>query len=112
MSIPAISAVSGGVQGVSPTAYLSSLSGTGATGATGSVGAADNGFATVLGSVDNLTQMQSTSNELAIKAVTGDLDDVHDYTVASSEAKLALELTAAVRNKAVEAFTEIMRMQA
>jgi flagellar hook-basal body complex protein FliE len=56
--------------------------------------------------------MQSTSNELAIKAVTGDLDDVHDYTVASSEAKLALELTAAVRNKAVDAFTEIMRMQA
>jgi flagellar hook-basal body complex protein FliE len=112
MSIPAISAVSGGVQGVSPTAYLSSLTGTGSTGATGSVGAADNGFATVLGQVDNLTQMQSTSNELAIKAVTGDLDDVHDYTVASSEAKLALELTAAVRNKAVDAFTEIMRMQA
>jgi flagellar hook-basal body complex protein FliE len=100
------------VQGVSPTAYLSSLTGTGSTGATGSVGAADNGFATVLGQVDNLTQMQSTSNELAIKAVTGDLDDVHDYTVASSEAKLALELTAAVRNKAVDAFTEIMRMQA
>jgi flagellar hook-basal body complex protein FliE len=115
MSIPAISAVSGGVQGVSPTAYLSSLSGTGSVGAaggTGAVGAADNGFATVLGSVDNLTQMQSTSNDLAIKAVSGDLDDVHDYTVASSEAKLALELTAAVRNKAVEAFTEIMRMQA
>jgi flagellar hook-basal body complex protein FliE len=112
MSIPAISAVSGGVQGVSPTAYLSSLTGTGSTGATGSVGAADNGFATVLGQVDNPTQMQSTSNELAIKAVTGDLDDVHDYTVASSEAKLALELTAAVRNKAVDAFTEIMRMQA
>jgi flagellar hook-basal body complex protein FliE len=112
MSIPAISAVSGGVQGVSPTAYLSSLTGTGSTGATGSVGAADNGFATVLGQVDNLTQMQSTSNELAIKAVTGDLDDVHDYTVASSEAKLALELTAAVRNQAVDAFTEIMRMQA
>jgi flagellar hook-basal body complex protein FliE len=112
MSIPAISAVSGGVQGVSPTAYLSSLTGTGSTGATGSVGAADNGFATVLGQVDDLTQMQSTSNELAIKAVTGDLDDVHDYTVASSEAKLALELTAAVRNKAVDAFTEIMRMQA
>ncbi len=117
MSIPAISAVSSGVSGVSPTSYLSALGGAaGVTGA-GTSGAAttvagDNGFANVLGQVDNLTQLQSTSNELAIQAVTGDLDDVHDYTVASSEAKLALELTAAVRNKAVDAFTEIMRMQA
>lgn len=68
-------------------------------------------FAGVLGSVENLQQMQATSQELAVKAVTGDLDDVHDYTIASARSSLALELTAAVRNKAVEAFTEIMRMQ-
>ncbi len=68
-------------------------------------------FAGVLGSVEQLQQLQSTSNELAVKAVTGDLDDVHDYTIASAQSALALELTAAVRNKAVEAFTEIMRMQ-
>lgn len=64
------------------------------------------------GVVDNLQAMQSTSDALAIKAVTGDLDDVHDYMIASSQASVMLELTAAVRNKAVEAFTEIMRMQA
>ncbi|AEE44810.1 flagellar hook-basal body complex protein FliE [Cellulomonas fimi] len=69
-------------------------------------------FASVLGAVENLQQMQSTSNELAVRAVTGDLDDVHDYTIASAQASTALELTAAVRNKAVDAFTEIMRMQA
>lgn len=68
-------------------------------------------FAGVLGNVDDLQQLQSTSQDLAVKAVTGDLDDVHDYTIAASRASLALELTAAVRNKAVEAFTEIMRMQ-
>jgi len=69
-------------------------------------------FASVLGGVDSLQQLQSTSNDLAVKAVTGDLDDVHDYTIAAAKASTALELTAAVRNKAVEAFTEIMRMQA
>lgn len=103
MSIPAI----GGVTSVAPTAYLSALAGTGA--APASDGSA---FASVLGSIDSLQQLQSTSNELAVRAVTGDLDDVHDYTVASAEASLTLELTAALRNKAVDAFTEIMRMQA
>ncbi len=70
-------------------------------------------FAQSLGSaVDNLQGLQSTSADLAVKAVTGELDNVHDYTIASTEAAVALELTAAVRNRAVDAFTEIMRMQA
>ncbi|GEL48120.1 hypothetical protein CHO01_32360 [Cellulomonas hominis] len=88
------------------------LGASGASGASGTSGVGDGGFAAALGAVDHVQQLQSTSQALAIQAVTGDLDDVHDYTVASSEAKLALELTAAVRNKAVDAFTEIMRMQA
>jgi flagellar hook-basal body complex protein FliE len=112
MSFPAI----GAVTGVSGTGYLQALDALGATSATTAAPAAsgsDAAFGAALtGSIDSLQQAQSTSNELAIKAVTGDLDDVHDYTVASSQAKVALELTAAVRNKAVEAFTEIMRMQA
>jgi flagellar hook-basal body complex protein FliE len=104
MSIPTIGAVSG----VTGTGYLG-----GVEQATPSAPGADAAFGSALaGSVDSLQQMQSTSNDLAVKAVTGDLDDVHDYTIASSQAKVALELTAAVRNKAVEAFTEIMRMQA
>jgi flagellar hook-basal body complex protein FliE len=114
MSIQAV----GGVTSVTPTSYLSALdgasglsSGSALTGA-GATAGADGGFAAALGAVDHVQQLQSTSNALAVRAVTGDLDDVHDYTVASSEAKLALELTAAVRNKAVDAFTEIMRMQA
>jgi flagellar hook-basal body complex protein FliE len=73
----------------------------------------DGGFAGALAaSVDGLQQMQATSQTLAVQAVTGELDDVHDYTIAAAQASTALELTAAVRNKAVEAFTEIMRMQA
>ena len=47
-----------------------------------------------------------------MQAVTGNLSDVHTYTIAATEAKLAVELTAAVRDKAVGAFTTIMQMQA
>ena len=42
---------------------------------------------------------------------TGNATDVHDYMIAATQANLATELTVAVRNKAVEAFNDIMRMQ-
>ncbi len=68
--------------------------------------------ATLTGAVDNLQQLQSTSSELAVKAVSGDLEDIHTATLASTRAQVTLELVAAVRNKGVDAFNEIMRMQA
>ncbi|NMR21038.1 flagellar hook-basal body complex protein FliE [Cellulomonas fimi] len=104
--------VIGAVTGVAPTSYLGGADAVASAG-TVAAPAGGPGFATALtGSIDQLQGLQSTADELAVRAVTGDLDDVHDYTIAASEAKVTLELTAAVRNKAVEAFTEIMRMQA
>jgi flagellar hook-basal body complex protein FliE len=94
-AIPSIASLTG-VQGTQPT---------GATGATG--------FANAMsGAVDNLQQLQSTSDTLAIQAVTGSLNDIHAATIAASRAEVTLELAAAVRNKGVDAFNEIMRMQA
>ena len=70
-------------------------------------------FATAIaGAVNNVQQLQSTSSSLAMQAVTGNLDDIHTATIASTRAAVTLELVAAVRNKGVDAFTEIMRMQA
>ena len=107
-------AVIGAVSGVTGTGYLDAAGAAGAAGAVGgpeTVGGAAFGNAMTT-SIESLQGLQATSDTLAVKAVTGDLDNVHDYTIAASEAKVALELTAAVRNKAVEAFAEIMRMQA
>ena len=61
--------------------------------------------------IGELNNLHQTSDTLAIKAVTGDLQDVHDYTIAANQAATATQLTVAVRNKAVEAFNEILRMQ-
>ncbi|RKO21557.1 flagellar hook-basal body complex protein FliE [Pseudarthrobacter phenanthrenivorans] len=96
----------GGVQSVAPTGYLSNP-------VAAAAGDGEGGFASALtGAVDNLQQLQAASKELAIKAVTGDLDDIHSATLASTRAQVTLELVAAVRNKGVDAFNEIMRMQA
>ena len=64
----------------------------------------------VLDGIDRLQSVQSTSDQLAVKAATGDLDAIHHYTIAASEAAVTTQLTVAVRNKALEAFNEIMRM--
>jgi flagellar hook-basal body complex protein FliE len=70
------------------------------------------GFANALGQgLENLQQTQAHADDLAVQAATGDLTDVHDFMIASTQAQLATELTVTMRNKAIEAFTEIMRMQ-
>jgi len=93
------------VQGTTGTGYVSTAGGVPATDGSG--------FASSLtGAVDSLQQLQNTSSELSIQAVTGNLDDIHNATLASTRAQVTLELVAAVRNKGVDAFNEIMRMQA
>ncbi len=68
-------------------------------------------FASILAStVDGLAATQSNADSLAAQAATGDLKDVHDYMIASNEASLATEMVVTIKNKAVDAFNEIMRM--
>jgi flagellar hook-basal body complex protein FliE len=64
----------------------------------------------VLDGIDRLEAVQDRSDRLAVQAATGDLDSIHDYTLAATEAQVTTQLTVAVRNKALEAFNEIMRM--
>jgi flagellar hook-basal body complex protein FliE len=101
MSIPLIGAVSSATTaGIAPAVQTTQPTG-------------DSGFAASLGgAIDNLQGLQNTSNELAVQAVTGNLSDIHDATIAATRAQVTLELVAAVRNKGVDAFNDIMRMQA
>lgn len=61
--------------------------------------------------IDALQSLHSRADELATQAATGSLADITEYMIASNEAAIATQLTTAVRDKAVAAFTSIMNMQ-
>ena len=93
------------------------ISSVGAAGATpfvpptirgGPSAAGGSAFSDTLKGVTNLT---GTADSLAQGVATGTLTDVHQFTAAAAKAQLGVELTVAVRNRAVEAYQEIMRMQ-
>jgi flagellar hook-basal body complex protein FliE len=89
---------------VAPVAGTSALSG---------AGGVNTDFAGKLAeSLEQVQSLQNRSNELAVQVADGTLADPATYTIAATEASLAIQLTTAVRNKAVEAFQEIMRLQA
>ena len=81
-----------------------------AAGATGATGGTASFGQTLTKAIDSLQGAQTKADHLATQAATGDLTNVHDYMIAATEASLATELTVAVRNKAVEAFNQIMNM--
>ncbi len=71
------------------------------------------GFASSLSSVvDSVNQTQNTANTLAVQAVTGNLTDISQATIAATRAQVTMELVTAVRNKGLDAFNSIMNMQA
>ena len=102
-AIPGIGAAlgTGGVAGIDSTATAN---------APGAVGGGD-AFSSILASTfDQLAATQANADGLAAQAATGDLKDVHDYMIARTEASLATEMVVTFKNKAVEAFNDIMRM--
>jgi flagellar hook-basal body complex protein FliE len=76
--------------------------------AAGAATADPSAFAAQLDKVAGLTEQ---ADGLATGVATGGLENVHDFTSAASKAQLGVELTVALRNKAVEAYQDIMRMQ-
>lgn len=62
--------------------------------------------------LESVQASQAKADNLATQVADGTLADPAQYTMAATEASLGLQLTLAIRNKAVEAFQEIMRMQA
>lgn len=61
--------------------------------------------------LNKVNQLQVESEKYKMLLSTGEVDNLHDVTIAAEKANIALQLTLSVRNKVVEAYQEIMRMQ-
>ncbi|MEL6980985.1 MAG: flagellar hook-basal body complex protein FliE [Actinomycetota bacterium] len=102
------------VSPVSPTRDAASRAG--AAGSAETAGDAASNFAGAVGSAvsDALGQvgaLEQAVTDASQQAAIGNLDSVSDFMIATAEAQLATEITVAVRDRAVTAFNDIMRMQ-
>lgn len=102
------------ISGLNPTALVSQLGGAlgktsidtaGASGPSGSFGSV------VRDAVESLDQSQKASAEEVARAVTGESPDLHRTIIALQSADLGFQFALQVRNKVINAYEEIMRMQ-
>lgn len=106
MSLPAIGAI-----GAALPNFATALGGPDVAAPTGAGTSA--GFASMLEKgINAVNSAQSKADNLAVQAATGDLTDIHDYTIAAAQAELVTQLATTIRTKGVDAFNQIMGMQA
>lgn len=106
-----IAAISAALPAFAPIAPIATTAPNAANAASAAAPTTD--FASVLSKgLDAVSSAQSNADSLAVKAATGDLTNIHDYTIAATQASLVTELASALRTKGVDAFNQIMGMQA
>ena len=66
---------------------------------------------TLKSSLDEINSKQVTAENLTNSFIKGDDVDVADVMLAGEEAKISLQYAVQVRNKLVEAYQELSRMQ-
>ncbi|MEY8303200.1 flagellar hook-basal body complex protein FliE [Anaerosalibacter bizertensis] len=61
--------------------------------------------------INDVNKLQIESENYKKLLATGDIDNLHDVMIAAEKANISLQLTMSIRNKVVDAYREIMRMQ-
>ncbi|NLC06819.1 MAG: flagellar hook-basal body complex protein FliE [Syntrophomonadaceae bacterium] len=68
-------------------------------------------FSQYLGqAIQNVDSLQKEAEQMALKVVTGEINEIHQATIAAEKASLSLQLALQIRSKVLEAYQEIMRM--
>lgn len=61
--------------------------------------------------LDQVNQLQTESERLGVEFAAGRTDNIHEVMIAAEKADISLQFTMQVRNKIMDAYNEIMRMQ-
>nr|WP_245547021.1 flagellar hook-basal body complex protein FliE [Evansella cellulosilytica] len=61
--------------------------------------------------IQNTNDAQVNSQMMTERLVRGENVDLHDVLITAEKASVTLQTTVEIRNKAIEAYQEIMRMQ-
>jgi flagellar hook-basal body complex protein FliE len=64
-----------------------------------------------LEAVDKVEQFRQNADQRVEKFLAGEGEDLHRVALATQQAEMAFELFLQVRNKVVQAYQEVMRMQ-
>ncbi len=77
-----------------------------------STGSTDSSFQDMLSTaINNLTGTTEDSMAYNDALLMGESDNLHDPMIAATEAELSISLVVQLRDKALDAYNEIMRMQ-
>lgn len=60
--------------------------------------------------VNNVKETDQAVQDEIYKLTTGQSDDLHNITIASKKATMSVQLLVQLRNKALDAYNEVMRM--
>ena len=72
----------------------------------------DSNFGTVLkDAISTVNELQKQSDQEIQKLMTGESQDLHNTVIAMQKADLSFQMMMQVRNKIVQAYQEIIRMQ-
>ncbi|WXR61803.1 flagellar hook-basal body complex protein FliE [Peptostreptococcaceae bacterium AGR-M142] len=61
--------------------------------------------------IHSVSNLEFKQEELERKFALGELDNLHELTVATQEAEIGIQALMQVRNKVMDAYNEIMRIQ-
>ncbi|BDF35699.1 hypothetical protein CE91St62_37620 [Lachnospiraceae bacterium] len=60
--------------------------------------------------VNDVKQTQANLEQQQYLLATGQIDDAHTVPIAASEAQMAVDMLVQLRNKAIDAYNELMRI--